>query len=194
MTHLYPLHIVTATHRPLHLAVTGHWDLGTNAEISFVRQTFDSVLCHYQQEHAAGVVALSGLALGADTLFAEAALALGIPLETCIANSAVLEKYALGAERTQHLELRARSRRIHQLPFTERSPESYLALGHWLVASCDLLVAAWNGQAPAKPGGTGDVVKMALAAGRPVIHIHPAHRTIAQIGPSPPDDFARPGD
>lgn len=166
---------------PYRVAVTGHWSLGDAATIAFVTQAFAALLAQLLREHQEGLVALSGLALGADTLFAEAALAQGIPLEACIANSAVIEKYAPGPERDQHFRLRARSRSVHELPFTERSAESYLALGRWLVDNSDLLIAAWNGEDPAKPGGTGDVVAMALAAGRPVLHVHTIQRTITEL-------------
>lgn len=166
---------------PFRVGVTGHWLLGDSATIAFVSQAFSALLSQLLRDHPEGLVALSGLALGADTLFAEAALVLGIPLEACIANHAVLEKYAPGPEREQHFRLRSRSRIVHELPFTERCAESYVTLGHWLVDSSDLLIAAWNGEAPAKPGGTGDVVGMAQAAGRPVIHIHTLQRTITML-------------
>lgn len=166
---------------PYRVAVTGHWSLGDAATVAFVTHAFTTILRQLLRDHPAGVVALSGLALGADTLFAEAALALGIPLETCIANSAAIEKYAPGPEREQHVRLRARSQSVTELPYTERSAESYLALGRWLIDSADLLIAAWNGEAPAKPGGTGDVVTMALSAGRPVLHIHTRRHTITML-------------
>ena len=50
-----------------------------------------------------------------------------------------------------------------------------------MVDNSDLLIAAWNGEAPAKPGGTGDVVAMALAAGKPVLHVHTLQRTITML-------------
>lgn len=169
--------------QPFRVAVTGHWSLGDAATVAFVAQSFAGLLGQLVDQHPEGVVALSGLALGADTLFAEAALALGLPLEGCIANRAALEKYAPGPERERHFWIRAQCCAVHELPFAERSADSYLALGRWLVESSDLLIAAWNGERPAKPGGTGDVVGMALEAGRPVLHIHPGRRTIALLAP-----------
>ncbi|NTU81035.1 MAG: hypothetical protein HGA45_16910 [Chloroflexales bacterium] len=166
---------------PYRIAVTGHWSLGDVATEAFVAHAFALLLGQFSREHPEGLVALSGLALGADTLFAEAALALDIPLESCIANGAVIEKYARGRERTQHYRLRAQSRVVHELPYAERSAESYLALGHWLVDSCDLLMAVWNGKPPDRPGGTGDVIELALAASRPVLHVHPLKRTITWL-------------
>jgi hypothetical protein len=179
---MLPTHqLKTASAGPFRVAVTGHCDLGDETVISFVAQTFSALLGQFKRVHPAGVVALSGLAPGADTIFAEVALGLAIPLEVCIAASAVVEKYALGPERDQHFRLRALSRPVTKLPFTKRSAEAYLALGGWLVNSCDLLIAAWNGWPPSKPGGTGDVVAIAQQCGRPVIHIHTLRRTTALL-------------
>jgi hypothetical protein len=172
---------VSAEGQPFAVAVTGHCRLGDGATTHFVAQAFDRLLAQLQRDHPAGLVALSGLAEGADTLFAEAALARGIALEVCLACADVIENFPAGAARNQHLLLRARSRRIHTLPFIERSNAAYMALGRWLVDASDLLIAAWNGLPAAAEGGTGDVVAYARQRGRPVIHIHTLHTTVTPL-------------
>jgi hypothetical protein len=52
-----------------------------------------------------------------------------------------------------------------------------MALGRWLVDSCDVLVAAWSGLPAAAEGGTGDVAAYARAVGRRGVHIHTLQRT-----------------
>lgn len=160
------------------IAVTGHCQLGDAPTIAFVAQTFDRLLGQLQEDHAEGVVALSGLGAGADTLFAQAAIARGIPLEVCIAAADVIENFALGAERATYLQLRSQSRRVIELPYAKRTNGAYMALGYWLVDSCDLLIAAWNGQPARGLGGTADVVKYAQAQGCRVIHVHTVQQTI----------------
>ena len=169
---------VPAIGQPFYVAVTGHSQLGDSATTRFVASTFDMLLAQLQHDHPAGLVALSGLAAGADTLFAEAALARAIALEACLACAELIENFTPGAARDHHLMLRKRSRRIHTLPFTERSNAAYMALGRWLVDTSDLLIAAWNGLPAVAEGGTGDVVAYARQQGRPVIHIHTVQRTI----------------
>ena len=169
---------VPVVSQPFYVAVTGHCRLGDSATMEFVAAAFDRLLMQLQHDHPADLVALSGLAEGADTLFAEAALARGIALEVCLACTDVIENFTPGAARDQHLMLRERSRRIHTLPFTERSNAAYMALGHWLVDTSDLLIAAWNGLPALAEGGTGDVVAYARQQGRPLIHIHTVQRTI----------------
>ena len=56
------------------IAVTGHRDLGDEKTVQFVQDTFHIILMQTQHNHPAGVVALSGLAEGSDTLFRGACL------------------------------------------------------------------------------------------------------------------------
>jgi hypothetical protein len=153
------------------VAVTGHQRLGDQATVSFVVQAFATLLEQLYDVHGQQLVALSGLAEGADTLFAEAALARGIGLEVCLACESVIENFAPGPARDRFLSLKAQSHRVAQLAYTERSNDAYMALGRWLVDSCDVLIAAWNGLPAAGAGGTGDVVAYARQQGRPVIHL-----------------------
>lgn len=165
------------------VAVTGHQHLGDDATVAFVGQSFGGQLARLRDTHPAGVVALSGLAAGADTLFAEIALRGGLPLEVCLAAPDIVENFAAGPERERFLTLCALSRRVHRLPYPERSPKAYMGLGRWLVESCDLLIAAWNGLPAAGEGGTGDVVAYARSLGRPVVHVHTLERVVHVLNP-----------
>lgn len=163
------------------VAVTGHQQLGDSAAVAFVQHSFGAQLAGLRDDHPEGVVALSGLAAGADTLFAEIALRGGLTLETCLAAPDIVENFAPGPERERFLTLCALSTHVHRLPFLERSNSAYMALGRWLVDACDLLIAAWNGLPAAGEGGTADVVAYARSLGRPVIHVHPLQRTVVEI-------------
>jgi len=167
--------------KPYRIAVTGHRNLGDEPTVQFVTQAFHDILAQAQREYTEGVVALSGLAEGADTLFAEAALELGIPIEAVIAYQGFIEDFPPGPARERYQNLLAKCQFVHQLPYRERSDEAYLAAGHWLVDHCDLLVAAWNGESAAGKGGTGDVVLYALQKGRLIEHIHTIEHIIRRI-------------
>jgi hypothetical protein len=176
---------ISAFHKSAHLArqvfavaVTGHCQIGDTATIRFAEQALGALLARIQRAHPEGVVALSGLAAGADTIFAEAALAHNIPLEACLACADITENFAPGPERERFDRLIAHSRRVHRLSFVERSNTAYMALGHWLVDSSNLLIAVWNGLPAVALGGTGDVVAYAQQRGRPVIHIHTVEKKI----------------
>eukprot|EP01037_Dinobryon_pediforme_P014606 gene14606-14730_t len=50
---------------------------------------------------------------------------------------------------------------------------SYQLLGAFLVRQVDILVAVWDGDKAEGPGGTADVIALAIEAGKPVIWINP---------------------
>lgn len=163
------------------VAVTGHQRLGDDQIVAFVERSFGEQLARLRDLHPEGVVALSGLAAGADSIFAELALRGGLPLVSCLAAPDLTENFAPGPDRDRFLTLSAMSRELHRLPFASRSNAAYMALGRWLVDSCDLLIAAWNGLPAAAEGGTGDVVAYARSVGRPVVHIHTVAQTVQEL-------------
>ena len=118
------------------------------------------------------VGAVSSLAIGADQMFAEAALRHGIPIEVVIPFASFIEDFAEGAERDSYERLLSAAASIAHLPWAERSDEAYLAGGVWVVDHCDLLIAIWNGEKAAGAGGTGQVVDYSREAGKPCIHMH----------------------
>lgn len=168
---------------PYYIGVTGHRNLGDQATAEFVTQAFHDILAQAKWDHAAGVIALSGLAEGSDILFAEAALALDIPLEAIIAYEGFENDFPSGLARQRYQHLLEQCQVVHRFSFHERSDDAYLAVGEWLVDNSDLVLAVWNGQPAAGKGGTGDVVVYAQRVGRPIIHIHITEYTIKLLEP-----------
>jgi hypothetical protein len=50
---------------------------------------------------------------------------------------------------------------------------AHAEVGRWIIRHADLLVAWWNGEPPAGPGGAGDTVRRALDRGLPVVWLQP---------------------
>lgn len=67
-------------------------------------------------------------------------------------------------------ELDALIARAHVTCLTDNTEPDYVALAEQLLLRSDRILAVWDG-APGKPGGTGDVVARAQAAGMDVLHI-----------------------
>ena len=116
--------------------------------------------------------AVSSLAIGADQIFAEAALRYGIPVDVVIPFASFIEDFAAGSERDSYERLLSAAASTTRLPWEECSTGAYLAGGAWVVDHCDLLVAIWDGEEAAGVGGTGDVVEYSRDAGRPCVHMH----------------------
>ncbi|MFJ9564998.1 hypothetical protein ACIRQQ_33810 [Streptomyces fuscichromogenes] len=112
--------------------------------------------------------ALSCLAAGADQLFADIALAHGVPV-TAVIPGMDYEAH-LGDEdvRTTYRRiLRSCTTRV-DLPLQPTHEQAYLAAGRWIVDHCDHLIAVWDGRPARGLGGTGDVVAYARRTGVPV--------------------------
>ncbi|MEV7322615.1 hypothetical protein [Streptomyces sp. NPDC093970] len=145
------------------VGVTGHRVIPASV-LPVVR----AALRHRFGRPGAELEALSCLAAGTDQLFAETALAHGIPLTAVIP----------GMDYEAHLddeEARAAYRRLLRscttrvdLPVQPTHEQAYFAAGCWLVDHCDHLVAVWDGRPARGHGGTGDVVAYARSRGVPV--------------------------
>lgn len=164
--------------RMLTVAVTGHRNLGFPETTAFVAYACRNILSRLQKQHSDNIMALSAIATGADTLFADAAIDLNIPLSVVLAADDIIEDYPSRDDREHFLHL-SQQGQVHRLPFPKRCDRAYVALGNYLANVCDILVAVWNGQPAMGPGGTGDVVAYAKARARPIIHIDTRTSTIS---------------
>jgi hypothetical protein len=119
----------------------------------------------------------TGLAAGADLGLARAALARGFRLVGVLA----FAREEFERDFTDEAELREFRRLLSQASSVvelkgARSHEvdAYVAVGDYLIAQSDIVVAVWDGRQARGPGGTGDVVAGALRAGKSVFAISPA--------------------
>lgn len=153
-----------------HLGIVGHRYLKNDEATAFVAQQSLFILRRMQTEHL-DLIALSAIAEGADTLFAEAAISLDIPLEIVRPFRDYAADFETASSRTRYEKLRALAQKEELLPFDERSDAAYVAGMNWIVARSDFLVVAWDGQPAAGPGGTGDAVSLITALSRPWVHL-----------------------
>lgn len=154
------------------VGVTGHRDLGGADEhvASALRRDLEG----RRQVHGERLVALSAIAVGADSLFAEAAISLGIPLEVVLPFESYDKDFEPGEERERFEALLAAAERSRTLSYEGRSDDAYAAVGRWIVAHSDHLVAVWDGMPARGPGGTGDIVAYARGRGHPMTVINPS--------------------
>jgi hypothetical protein len=160
------------------IAITGHRRLN---EPEVVRAQLTQLLADYKARYPA-TVALSALAAGADSIFAEEAIKLQIPLRYVLPFELnVYEEDFSVSELSILRALLAHNQQAYEIVSTlkdtmpEAKNEAYMAVGKRLVDECDVLVAVWDGQPAAGKGGTGDVVAYARRQGK-VVHIIPATR------------------
>jgi hypothetical protein len=149
---------------------------------AFVSEQSASMLRAESASHA-DVVAISALAEGADTLFAEAALQLGIPLEIVRPFDRYLDDFPTRPSRSRYRGLVEAARRETRLPFAAASVEAYETAMTWVVRACDVLVAAWDGSPPRGRGGTAEAIAYAEQVGRRIVHLDVvAHQVVLRGG------------
>lgn len=165
--------------RALRIGVTGHRPAGlVDADLATVRARVREVFAAARAGARAGrLEVISPVAEGADRLVAREALAAGLPLICPLP----FDREAYGADfptagsRADYRALLLAAARVVELAGSRAGPETtaaaYAAVGAWLLAHSDVLLAVWDGAAPRGEGGTGQVVREALARCLPVVWI-----------------------
>jgi hypothetical protein len=119
---------------------------------------------------------ISAIADGSDQIAADAALSSGWQLQAILPFRRADYRASLAdaESRDRFDDLVTRASRVLELPGKDpEDVEGYVMAGRATVAHCDVLIAVWDGLPPRGRGGTAEVVQMAIARGRPVIHIAP---------------------
>lgn len=159
----------------LRVGITGHRKLGSSER--WVGETLHALLDLLVAHEK---VAISALAVGADTLFAETALRLDVPLEAVIPYADYVADFPVGPPREKYEELVERAITVHRLPHVVKSSEAYMSAGKWIVDHCDLLFAVYDGRDPENTGGTADVVQYARDEGTRIVRVDPVARAVSR--------------
>lgn len=152
------------------IGIVGHRYLANGETIAFVEEQCSLFLKQVHSEHDE-VIALSAIAEGADTLFAEAALELGIPLEIVRPFDTYAADFETRVATERYEKLRAAARTESKLVHSERSDNAYGAAMNWIVTNSDVVVIAWDGLPAAGPGGTGSAVDLVIKLNRPWLYL-----------------------
>jgi hypothetical protein len=139
------------------------------------------------------IAMVSSLAEGSDRIAAEAALAIGLPLDVVLpcARAAYEQTFVDDSSRAEFETLldKARARLILPLddePDAAREAQlahAYESAGLTMLAQADILIAVWDGEPARGRGGTGDIVDDAARQGTPVVVIDPSEGTTRLLWP-----------
>ncbi|MFJ8867775.1 hypothetical protein ACIRD6_18705 [Streptomyces sp. NPDC102473] len=145
------------------IGVTGHRSIPQELH-AHVREGLRAAL----RGHDGSLEALSSLAVGADQLFADLALAHGAELTVVIPSGDYESGFVDETELARYRALKAKAAREIRLDFPHSTDEAYYAAGAYIADHCDRLIAVWDGLPARGLGGTGDIVTYARSLGRPV--------------------------
>lgn len=151
----------------IRIAITGHRGLAPD-----VSETVARLVRAHLEPYGCDMVGLSCLADGADTVFAEAVVAAGAPLEVVVPAAGYRDALPEDHHRAYD-RLLDKAVRLHHLPNADSTSHAHMSAGRLLVDRCDQLVAVWDGEPARGPGGTADVVAYARSLARPVAVLWP---------------------
>ncbi|UUU37076.1 hypothetical protein JIX56_22200 [Streptomyces sp. CA-210063] len=153
------------------IAVTGHLELAEGT-VPLVRAALGDLLRPYAGDGR--LVGVSCIAKGADTLFAEAVLAVGGRLVVVVPSRDYRRSTVEAEHGASYDRLVEAAEEVLVLPYATADRQAYEAANAVLVERADRLVAVWDGAPPTgKGGGTADAVLEARAAGIPVDVVWP---------------------
>lgn len=149
---------------PLRIGVSGKRSLSSPEETG--RRISNEIRSILDKEKATTFIALSSIAIGADTIFAQVATTeFNATLEVVLPFDA--ELYALdfktGNDKTAYHEL-LKTQKKPLVPKTqgvnteEDKKNAYLTAGKYIADHCDYLVVVWDGQKPKGKGGTPEIL------------------------------------
>ena len=150
---------------------TGHRRLREPEKVgALLRELLDSL----GNEIPGQLVGHSSIAIGGDTLFAEACLSAGIPWIALLPFAEGDFKSDFTVEDWDKARrLLQQAARVDSLVGAKDRNVAYLECGLATVEEADLLIAIWDGEPSRGTGGTAEVVAHARNFGKPLILIHP---------------------
>lgn len=146
-----------------------------NPTEQWVRQTLDALLRGYQRQ-LGEFEALSGMALGSDTIFAEVALKLGIPVHAAVPFEGQESQWPERSQ--QHYQ-----QLLHQCVSVRHICEpgyaawKMLKRDAYMVEQAQHAIAVWDGGS----GGTGHTVRLLREAGTPTVWLDPTTRSVGPL-------------
>ena len=138
----------------MRIAVTGHRPKRLKGQQKEIKRWLSEQLDKYECTEA-----ISGMAQGADQIFAQAAVEKNIPLICCY-------PYRKNFFHQEEQKILNRAKDIKFISETYTGNRVYWFRDKYMVDNCDLLLAVWDG---IKAGGTWLTINYAQKIGKPVI-------------------------
>jgi len=173
-----PVAFMLMHHQTITVGGIGHRGVDALGEFPYVQLCFHRVLTELARRFPR-VKVVSALATGADTVFAQCARTLSIPLESVIPFASFDSDFAGPETNARYRSLRRGAICEHRLHFSERNDRAYRKSMQWVVFKSTIVVAAWDGRRVGSPGGTWEAVSLCEKLGKTLIHVDTASKTLS---------------
>jgi hypothetical protein len=155
------------------IGFTGHRHLKNPTAVG---EIIRSELERLRSESDGKIAGYSSVAIGADTLFAEACLASDVPWRAILPFALADFRDDFTDDEWSHAtNLLGHAVSVEISESQEDRTAAYLSCGLRTVDGADLILAVWDGNPARGIGGTAEIVEYARTKNKPLILIHPDH-------------------
>lgn len=156
--------------KPFRIGVIGHRDIGAIEKLSYIHFCCYRILARLKNKYSR-VIAISAISDGADSIFAQSAISLGIHLESIIPFGQFSSDFQKELPNERYRFLQSRSKYVTRTNFSVRSNLAYKKSMEWLVFKSNIIIAIWDGREEGTVGGTWEAVSLSMKMRKTMIHI-----------------------
>ncbi len=130
------------------------------------------------KEKYLSIKAVSAIAEGADSLFAQTAISMGIQLEPVIPFKDFMSDFQKEESYERCKSFRNKSEVENRVNFSERSGIAYRKSMEWVIFKSNIIIAIWDGKEIGSMGGTWEAVSLCKKLKKNFIHIDVSNNTM----------------
>ncbi len=155
----------------------GHRDLSSHGEYHYAQLCCHEIFSVLKKKYAS-IRAISALAEGADSLFAQMAIVSGVQLETVIPFKKFESDFQSKDSFARYSTLKKNSELEDNVNFKDRSDAAYRKSMEWVVFKSNLIVAIWDGKEVGSKGGTWEALTLCKILRKQFIHVNISEKTM----------------
>jgi len=150
----------------MRIGISGHQNLGSEHEYNEIANILNKIISDNPV-----TLGYCCLAKGADQLFAEILMKVGIPYCAVIPSDHYEDAFTDVRSLEKYNSLLRNAEQVKILPFTQPEEKAFYEAGKYVADSTELMIVIWNGEKSKGLGGTGDIVNYCLSLNKKVLHL-----------------------
>jgi hypothetical protein len=174
------------------VGIVGHRHLSGEDAYIYVQSCCHRILSELRAEYPK-IRAISALSQGADSIFAQTAVSLNIPLESVIPFDDFRSDFTEGVPGERYRTLRKRSYLETRVHFSKRSNLAYKRSMEWVVFKSNIVIAVWDGKKAGSVGGTWETILLCEKLRKTMIIIDVRNKTMSRHFDQLKNSFSREG-
>ena len=160
------------------IGIIGHRELHDQGAYHYAQLRCYEIISAFQKKYPV-MRAVSAISEGADSLFAQTAILLGVQLDTVIPFERFESDFKNEESYTRYKILRENSKLENNVNFEERSVVAYQKSMEWVVFKSNFIVAIWDGREIGSKGGTWEAITLCKTLKKQFVHINTLEKNMS---------------